>query len=293
MGSEENTGMKYLGLHIHEDKDSIVLSAGDYSLSCKEISLPMNDPQKDVRLSCDEKTLLKQLSGQLNWITTQCRPDMAFENCLIGNSIKHASTKDITFANKALRKLKSSDIQLRFPRGLDLSSCSIVVFCDASFANLPDKGSQGAHIIFLVDNSGRYCVLNWQSRRIRRVVNSTIAAECLAALDAAETSVLIRATLKEYIDSTSELHVPISVMCDNKSLVEAIHSSTMVENKRLQIDISVLRDMLQNQEINELRWISTSMQVANPLTKTGCSLLYLMDIMNHKKRFIASSGSFE
>ena len=293
VGSEENTGMKYLGLHIHEDKDSIVLSAGDYSLSCKEISLPMNDPQKDVRLSCDEKTLLKQLSGQLNWITTQCRPDMAFENCLIGNSIKHASTKDITFANKALRKLKCSDIQLRFPRGLDLSSCSIVVFCDASFANLPDKGSQGAHIIFLVDNSGRYCVLNWQSRRIRRVVNSTIAAECLAALDAAETSVLIRATLKEYIDPTSELHVPISVMCDNKSLVEAIHSSTMVENKRLQIDISVLRDMLQNQEINELRWISTSMQVANPLTKTGCSLLYLMDIMNHKKRFIASSGSFE
>ena len=149
------------------------------------------------------------------------------------------------------------------------------------------------HIIFLVDNSGRYCVLNWQSRRIRRVVNSTIAAECLAALDAAETSVLICATLKEYIDPTSELHVPISVMCDNKSLVEAIHSSTMVENKRLQIDISVLRDMLQNQEINELRWISTLMQVANPLTKTGCSLLYLMDIMNHKKRFIASSGSFE
>ena len=78
---------------------------------------------------------------------------------------------------------------------------------------------------------------------VRRVVNSIIAAECLAALDAAKTSVLICATLKEYIDptSTSELHVPISVMCDNKSLVEAIHSSTMVENKHFQIDISVLR----------------------------------------------------
>ena len=125
-------------------------------------------------------------------------------------------------------------MQLRFPRGLDLSSCSIVVFCDASFANLPDKGSQGAHIIFLVDNSGRYCVLNWQSRQYTPCSNvATIAAECLAALDAAETSVLICATLKEYIDPTSELHVPISIMCDNKSLVEAIHSSTMVENKRL------------------------------------------------------------
>ena len=91
---------------------------------------------------------------------------MTFEN--LGNSIKLASTKDVIFANKTLRKLKSSDMQLRFPRGLDLSSCSIVVFCDASFANLPDKGSQGAHIIVLVDNSGRYCVLNWQSRHIRR-----------------------------------------------------------------------------------------------------------------------------
>ena len=64
-------------------------------------------------------------------------------------------------------------MQLRFPRGLDLSSCSIAVFCDASFANLPDKGSKGVHIFFLIDNSGRYCVLNWQSRRLRRV-DSTI-----------------------------------------------------------------------------------------------------------------------
>ena len=64
-------------------------------------------------------------------------------------------------------------------------------------------------------------------------------------------------------------HVSISVMCDNKSLVETIHSSTMVDNKRLQIDISELWDMLQNQEINELDEYR-SMQVANLLTKTGC-----------------------
>ena len=101
--------MKYLGLHIHEDKDSIVLSAGDYSLSCKEISLPMNDPQKDVRLSCDEKTLLKQLSGQLNWITTQCRPDMAFENFLIGNSMLQP---------------KMSHLQIRLCENLNLVICN-------------------------------------------------------------------------------------------------------------------------------------------------------------------------
>ena len=30
-------------------------------------------------------------------------------------SIKHASIKDVAFANKALQKLKSSDMQLHFP----------------------------------------------------------------------------------------------------------------------------------------------------------------------------------
>ncbi len=295
VGLEESVGMKYLGLLIQETSDGIVLSAGDYSTTVKEFDTSIIGYQKDRPLLAAEITNLKQLSGQLNWVTTQCRPDLAFENCIVGNSIKNATVRDLFFANKAVRKLNANQLHLHFPKGFDLKSCAIIVFCDASFANLPDRGSQGGHIIFLVDKAGLYCPLSWQSRRIRRVVNSTLAAECLAAVAAVEASVLLSATVKEFLyhATTETPQLAISVLCDNKSLVDAVHSSTTVENKRLQIDISVLRDMIHRKEISEFRWVPTQLQVANPLTKIGCSLQYLVDILNHRKRFSVSSGAFE
>ena len=157
-----------------------------YAASCKEISTSSLGVDRDRKLSPTEVTCMKQLSGQLNWVTTQSRPDLAFENCMIGNSINKATVRDVFCANRALRRLRDHELTLFFPR-LELQTCSIVGFCDASFANLPDSGSQGAFIIFLVDSNGLYCPLAWQSRRIRRVVHSTIAAECLSAVEVAET----------------------------------------------------------------------------------------------------------
>ena len=84
----------------------------------------------------------------------------------------------------------------------------------------------------------------------------------------------------------------MSIICDNKSLVDAVHSTTGVENKLLRIDISVLRDMLQNGKISEFRWIATELQVANALTKSGCSSLYLLEILQNKLRFDMQSASF-
>ena len=169
------------------------------------------------------------------------------------------------------------------------------------FANLPDQGSQGGYLIFLIDCYGKYCLLAWQSRRIRRVVHSTLAAECLAAVDAAEASVYLSTCLQELLcvasQSTSEKNkrpslIPVSIICDNKSLVDAVHTTTAVENKRLRISISVLRDMLKNNDIREFRWINTDLQVANALTKSGCSSLYLLKILRNRLRFDAESATF-
>lgn len=294
IGLEECSGMKYLGLSIQETDTGILLSTSDYSRDCQEMNTINLGPNRDRSLTPEEVTSLKQLSGQLNWVSTQSRPDLAFENCSVANSIKNAVVRDVFMANKSIRQLKGQDVTLRFLRHFKLTSCRIVAFCDASFGNLPDRGSQGGHLIFLVDSAGAYCLIAWQSRRIRRVVNSTIAAECLAAVEAAETSVFLATALREILDPISQngITVPISVLCDNRSLVDAVHSSTSVENKRLQIDISVLRDMIQRKELQEFRWVPTDMQVANALTKKGCSTMNLLDILCCRRRFEASNGSF-
>ena len=131
----------------------------------------------------------------------------------------------------------------------------------------------------------------WQSKRVKRCVDSTLAAECLAAVTAAQTAIVLRTTLADIL-CKADGDIPISVMCDNKSLVDAIHTSTSVEGKRLQIDINILREMMDKGEITEFRWISTKYQLANALTKSGASCDYLMSVLSQSEGYNCDTGVF-
>ena len=71
------------------------------------------------------------------------------------------------------------------------------------------------------------------------------------------------------------LQVSPSVKCyvDNKSLINALHSTTSVEDKSLKIHTAVLREMMQRRNIEDAH------QLANALTKKGAcaeDLLYTL-----------------
>ena len=123
-------------------------------------------------------------------------------------------------------------------------------------------------VIFLKDSSGLRCPIFWQSRKLKRVVKSTLAAETLALVEGAEVSFYIASILKE-VTKTKEM--PINCFVDNKSLVDALSSSKQVEDRRLRIDIAVLDDMLGKKEINCVKWVDTCNQLADCLTKRGAS----------------------
>ena len=112
----------------------------------------------------------------------------------------------------------------------DLKSVRIVAFGDSSFANLHDYGSQGGLLIFVVDKNGLYNLIAWQSKRIKRVVNASLSAECLEAVEAAETAILIRHKLEDMLSMEHD-SIPISVLCDNKGLVDAVHKTTSIQNQ--------------------------------------------------------------
>ena len=122
-------------------------------------------------------------------------------------------------------------------------------------------------------------------------MKSTLAAECLAAVEAAEITTYIAALIKDVLNLSTSIKT--YVFCDNKNLVNAAHSSTNLEDKRLVIDISVLRDLLQQQELTEFLWVSTDQQLANALTKQGACDKLLLDVFNKYLRFRFNSVSFE
>lgn len=293
IGLEESDSMRYLGLDISHVDHGISLTLEKYGNSLSEIDTSICGTDKKKDLNKDEASQFKRVVGQINWVATQSRPDVSFDNCILGNSASKATVGDIYQANKVLRRIRGFPVTLFFPTSLDLGSCRIVCFTDASFANLPDRGSQGGYIMFIVDMEGIYAPLAWQSKRIKRVVNSSLSSECLEAVEAAETCILLRERLQEML-CLKQGSVKISLLTDSKSLLDAVHTSTSVENKRLQIDINMLREMVERNEINEFRWIPTEYQLANPLTKSGASVDYLVRTIRCSQglRYQHNSGQF-
>ena len=290
IGLEENTNLKYLGLALSQNKSGIQLSTKDYGSSINEIKR-VSRGNDDKTFSPEQVKILKQFCGQLNWLSSQGRPDISFDSCYISNGLKSGNDELFTAANKVVRKIKNQSMTLNFYSDFDICSCSVITFSDASFANLPNAGSQGGYLSLLVDNQGIYVPIAWQSRKIRRVVKSTIGAECLAAVEAAEMTLYIATLIKDVSKTTR--NIKTYVYCDNKNLVNAVHASTNLEDKRLVIDISVLRDLLNQQELTDFVWVDTKSQLADALTKRGASDKLLVNVINNKLRFHFQSVSFD
>ena len=118
------------------------------------------------------------------------------------------------------------------------------------------------------DGKGNKNPLYWQSRKLRRVVKSTLAAETLALVEGAEAAIYLATIIKEVVKCRE-----LSIRCfvDNRSLVEGISSSKGVDDRRLRIDISLMKDLLHRKEVESVSWVCTSEQLADCLTKRGAS----------------------
>lgn len=93
------------------------------------------------------------------------------------------SVQSIHDANKVVCRLKTEKVTLQFQCLGNTKALTLTVFSDASLGNLPDGGTQGGTLITLTGEGGKFSPLCWQSKRIRRVVRSTLAGETLAMSD--------------------------------------------------------------------------------------------------------------
>ena len=269
IGNSASMAFKYVGLNIESTNEGFLVDQLQYASGLQPISISRaRAMKKGSDLSEDEKTEYRALVGQLNWIATNTRPDIAFDICELSVSMKKATIMDLLRLNKVVERVTKDSVKIVFPKIQSLDTCHLECYTDAAFANLPNSGSQVGMIIFLRDELGQRCPIYWQSRKLKRVVKSTLAAETLALVEGAEVSFYIASIIKE-VTKTKE--VPIHCKVDNKSLVDALSSSKQVDDKRLRIDIAVLDEMLEKKEINNVSWVDSSSQLADCLTKRGAS----------------------
>ena len=176
------------------------------------------------------------MTGQLNWVSTQTRPDMAYLASVVSSSIKDATVRHIT-ANKFIKILNSKHVVLSFPKIDNMSKVALICFSDASFANLKCGGSQGGLLVFLEGNDRKYMLLAWQSRKLKRIVKSTLTAETLALEEVIEVAYIIRCLLLEILKLEQQNQIlPIKCITDSNFLHNAVYSSKALTEKRLKIE---------------------------------------------------------
>ena len=275
IGSSSLGAIKYVGLNIVSSSDGkCTIDQNQYSSILQPVIISkarMNNSKSELTIK--EKAEFRAAVGQLNWIATQTRPEIAFEACFLAGCYKNATVADIVRLNKLIERVKRAPVKIKFPPISDLSSCRLMCYADASWANLSDGGSQGAMLLTLEDGNGNICPLHWQTKKIRRIVKSTLAAETLALLDCAEEALHMANLIKDVLNVDK-----IDIVCkvDNKSLVEALYSNKQVEGKRLRVEVNILKEMINRKEILQVKWIPTNLQLANCLTKGGASAKSLL-----------------
>ena len=237
-GREEVKGFQNLGVFMKQLESGVLeLSQEPYIKNLEESS------------AIQDENSVKAILGKLEWVSGQTRPDICFDLHSLRVQFKTSPDTCQSVVNKVTRRLKySKSQQITFSRLEDMNSWRILVFADASFANSATCHTQVGYLLLLADINDRICPLNWQSKRLNRVVHSTLAAETLALVTAIDSAIFNRAQMQEI----TRILLPIFCYCDNKSLISAVGSTKPVSEKRLRIDVASIAESLEKGEIESI-----------------------------------------
>ena len=167
-------------------------------------------------LSPLEKHQLRKCNGSLQWLQYQTRPDLSYGVSTSQGNIEEAKVKHLIQVGNLVRQAKKDrNFELRF-RVHDLERGGFLAISDASLGGHWDDEhggpvrSQGAFVVIFGDHRlahrgerDNFSLLDWRSKRIKRVVRSSFASETLALADANDAVQHLRGCLLDILD----LHV--------------------------------------------------------------------------------------
>ena len=135
--------------------------------------------------------------------------------------------------------------------------------------------------------SGEHAPIAWKSNKLKRVVKSTLSAETLALEEALGSSFMIKSLLSELLNKEMKSDLfPIYCYTDNKSILDTINSTKVLTEKRLKVDVCIIREMTEKQDVKSVSWCDSSSQLADCLTKVGASSEKLLHVLKGEEKLI-------
>ena len=283
---------RFTGRDLRQLPDfSITMDQVAYAQTLVPVDIPrVRRRDRESLLTESERSVLRAKAGELNWLQSISRPDLAGAVSILQTSFADPRIKHLFEINRLIKEARQHAVQIRI-RSIPCQQLMFVCTADSAWANCSDLSSHMGYLILAAHrdiDSGKtvpISVVGWKAHKQRRRVASTLAAETLAtgvsmgALDWVRTFwewlTNPRFVLRDWEQQIARR--PALLLTDCKSVYDSLQqlwSSSSRADKRTSIDLAILREAL-TRDASKIRWIDTSVQLADSLTKNSASPFFL------------------
>ncbi|CAK0852939.1 unnamed protein product [Prorocentrum cordatum] len=260
---EKGKLISLIGTHVDDDlvagspkffANQVAKLRKEYTESIEKIHISAERRKtKEAKATLEERAMLHSGKGQIQWLVRSTRMDLAPR---LVESQARAHDSDLTVQDLLDYNKLVSDAKTDHVEGM------VILFG----GNADDQ--------FLRGRPAKVTPMLWRSRRIKRVVWSTLAAETMAALEAVENGDMLRQRLMElhhglgywtHMDDVKA--IKMVGVTDCKSLYDLLQKrGTVPSEKRLLIDIESLRNDIEFNSVVS-KWVNTKQMLADCLSK--------------------------
>ena len=250
--------------------------------------------RKSDLLNESMQTQFRALVSKLNILSLSARPDISYEVKILTTKYGKATKFDIMQAVKLLQKVKRISTKVTIPSLGEIKDWMLVAYSDAATKKIDHAFSVAGHVIFLVNKRTHAASpITWSSKKIERVVSSSLAAETLGVVKLIGVLYFIKEILKQMY-GREQGNIPCLTLIDSKDLHEAVHNVKNSNDKRLLGDILQIKQAIAvDGIIDELRLIPSHEMMADVLTKGGRNGEILLESVRNGKLFIAGGTMIE
>ena len=282
-GSYDEGEFTFTGIHFKQwDDGSIEYDQHEYLERIQPAHVPkQRRAEPDSPLTPDEVHELRRLNGSIQYAAVHSRPDLAAKVGMLQSAVPKARVSHLLEANRLLHEAKSHPVSL-MTVPIPEAHVTFCTFSDASFATSKDSNSyQGTLVVatdwrMLSNERAVIAPLAWSSRKIARVVRSTLSAEVVALCNSVDRMSWIRLFWEWMKDPSVDISQPDQVLkgSPQAALVTDCKSAFDIATKtaipscselRTQLECLLLRERLQ--ENCQMRWVHSKAMLADCLTK--------------------------
>ena len=283
-GSKKEGSFQFTGIRIQQRADSsIELDQTKYVEDIPAIDIS-RDRRKNPTLEVtnDERQSLRGLVGSLQYAASNTRPDISAKLSFVQAKITTAKIQDLMDANRLLHEAKQHKETKIVIKSIPLADVRFVSFSDASFATRANSQSQKGCLLMATSKqigqwqSSEASPLVWYSKKISRVVGSTLASEAYAMSGAVDLLSWVRIHWSWICNPHDQWKNPERCLqnspeaysvVDCKSLYDLIQKTTIpsCQEYRTMLEALIIKDRIKEGIV--VKWVHSAAQLADSLTK--------------------------